>query len=103
MAISTVSDTVRLVVFNACFSGTQAKNVVESIEVAIGMNDSIRDDVALTFASQLYSSIGFGLSIEKAFRQAVAAIMLEGISQEDIPQLFVREDVLADDVVLVRP
>lgn len=103
MAISTASDTVRLVVFNACFSEHQAKSVVDSIEAAIGMSDSIRDDTAVTFAAQLYSTIGFGYSLEKAFKQAIAAIMLEGISQEDIPQLFKRDDVDLNQVILVDP
>lgn len=103
MAISTASDTVRLVVFNACFSEHQAKSVVESIEAAIGMSDSIRDDAAVTFAAQLYSTIGFGYSLEKAFKQAIAAIMLEGISQEEIPQLFKRDDVDLNQVILVDP
>ena len=103
MAISTASDTVRLVVFNACFSEHQAKSVVDNIEAAIGMSDSIRDDTAVTFAAQLYSTIGFGYSLEKAFKQAIAAIMLEGISQEDIPQLFKRDDVELNQVILVNP
>ena len=103
MAISTASDTVRLVVFNACFSESQAKNIVHSIESAIGMNDSIRDDTAITFASQLYSSIGFGHSLEKSFNQAIAAIMLDGIPQDTIPQLFVADGVNPDDIVLVSP
>lgn len=103
MAISTASDAVRLVVFNACFSENQAKSVVENIEAAIGMNDSIRDDTATTFAAQLYSAIGFGYSLEKAFKQAKAAIMLEGIPQEDVPQLFKKEDVDLNQIVLVHP
>ena len=89
--------------FNACFSESQAKNIVQSIESAIGMNDSIRDDTAITFASQLYSSIGFGHSLEKSFNQAIAAIMLDGIPQETIPQLFVADGVNPDDIVLVSP
>lgn len=103
MAISTASDTVRLVVFNACFSEHQAKSVVKNIEAAIGMSDSILDDTAVLFAAQLYSAIGFGYSLEKAFKQAIAAIMLEGISQEDIPQLFKRDDVDLNQIVLVSP
>ena len=62
-AMATASDTIRLVVFNACFSEAQAASVVEHIEAAIGMSDSIRDDTACTFAAQLYSSIGFGRSL----------------------------------------
>lgn len=102
-AISTVSESVRLVVFNACFSKDQAESLVEHVDAAIGMNDSISDDTACIFAAQLYSSIGFGCSIEKAFRQAVAEIMLEGVSGESIPQLFIKGGVDPDDLVLVRP
>lgn len=103
MAMSTASDTIRLVVFNACFSEEQAKNVVENIEAAIGMSDSIRDDTACTFAAQLYSSIGFGCSLQTAFNQAIAELLLEDIPGENIPQLFSRSDVDLNKLVLVHP
>lgn len=102
-AISTVSDTVRLVVFNTCFSAAQAVSVVQNIEAAIGMSDSVQDDTAITFAAQLYSSIGFGHSLEKSYRQAIAAIMLAGIPQNDVPQLFLRDGIDPNEVVLVNP
>lgn len=101
MAMATASDTIRLIVFNACFSETQAKNVVEHIEAAIGMSDSIRDDTACTFAAQLYSSIGFGRSLQASFNQAIAELLLEGIPGENIPQLYVRDDIDPNDIVLV--
>ena len=102
-AISTVSDTVRLVIFNTCFSAAQAVSVVQNIEAAIGMSDSVQDDTAITFAAQLYSSIGFGHSLEKSYRQAIAAIMLAGIPQNDVPQLFLRDGIDPNEVVLVNP
>ncbi|MGI6502332.1 MAG: CHAT domain-containing protein [Anaerostipes sp.] len=102
MAMATASDTIRLVVFNACFSKEQAENVVEYIEAAIGMSDSIRDDTAYTFAAQLYSSIGFGRSLQVAFNQAKAELLLEGIPGEDIPQLYAREDIALDKLILVQ-
>ena len=103
MAISTASDTVRLVVFNACFSEHQAKNIVQNIEAAIGMTDSVRDDTAITFAAQFYSSIGFGYSLEKSYRQAISAIMLENIPQEKIPQLYTADGVIPNDIIYVNP
>jgi hypothetical protein len=103
MAMSTVSDTLRLVVFNACFSKTQAASVVENIEAAIGMSDSIGDDTACTFAAQLYSSIGFGRSLQVAFNQAKAELLLENIPGENIPQLYARDDVDLNEMILVRP
>lgn len=103
MAMATASDTIRLVVFNACFSEAQAKNVVEYIEAAIGMSDSIRDDTAYTFAAQLYSSIGFGRSLQASFNQAQAELLLEGIQGENIPQLYARNDIVLDELILVKP
>lgn len=103
MAMATASDTIRLVVFNACFSESQAKSVVEHIEAAIGMSDLVRDDTACTFAAQLYSSIGFGQSLQTSFNQAIAELLLENITGENIPQIYARDNIDLNDVILVRP
>ncbi|MGE4268193.1 MAG: CHAT domain-containing protein, partial [Deferribacterales bacterium] len=86
--IKTASDEVRLIFFNACFSEVQAEAVTQDIEVAIGMSSSIEDTAAIKFAAQFYSSIGFGLSVQKAFDQSVALLMLEDMHEEDTPKLF---------------
>lgn len=101
--IATVSDKVRLVFFNACFSFGQAEAIVEQIEAAIGMTTSIGDDAARVFASQFYSSIGFGLNLETAFKQAKAALLLEGIPEENTPALYVKDCLSAEDIYIVRP
>lgn len=101
--IMTLSDKVKLMFFNACFSSAQAKSIVEHVDVAIGMNTSIGDEAALIFASQFYSSIGFGRNIKIAFDQAKAALMLEGIPEETTPELFVRGSLNAEDIILVKP
>ena len=103
MAMSTASDTIRLVVFNACFSEVQAQSVVDYVDAAIGMSTSIGDEAACVFASQLYSAIGFGLSLQTAFRQAIAQLMLEGIKEENTPKLYVKNGLDANDIVLVQP
>ena len=103
MAMSTASDTIRLVVFNACFSEIPAQNVVGPIASAIGMSTSIGDDAACVFAAQLYSSIGFGRSLQTSFKQAVAALMLEGIPEDDTPRLYVKDSIDPNDIILVRP
>lgn len=101
--LNAMAGNIRVIVFNTCFSAAQAAAVTQHIDVAIGMNDSIGDDAARVFAAQFYSAIGFGKSVGEAFRQAKVALMLEGIKEENTPQLFVRADVSADDIVLVRP
>ena len=97
------SDTIKLVFFNTCFSYGQAQAVVEHVDAAIGMTESIGDEAARVFAAQFYSAVGFGLSLSKAFEQGKAALMLEGIPEEDIPELYVAENVNPDELVIVKP
>jgi hypothetical protein len=97
------SGDIRLVFFNTCYSHNQAQAVTEHVEAAIGMKTSIGDAAARVFASQFYSAIGFGLSVQKAFEQARALVMMEGIPESDTPELFLRTGLTADTTVLVRP
>lgn len=101
--IMTLSNKVKLMFFNACFSLTQAESVVEYIDAAIGMNTSIGDEAARVFASQFYSSIGFGKDLKTSFEQAKAALMLDGIPEETTPVLCVKKCYNAEDIYLVRP
>lgn len=97
------SEEIRLVFFNTCYSRNQAEAVVEHVETTIGMNTSIGDEAALTFSSQFYSAIGFGHSVDKAFEQAKALLMLEGIPEENTPELFVHDGLDSKDIVIVKP
>lgn len=97
------SDTIRLVFFNTCFSFGQAEAVVEHVDAAIGMNTSIGDDAARIFAAQFYSAIGFGKSLKVAFQQAKAMLMLEGIDEKDTPELYVREGLNPNEIIIVKP
>lgn len=97
------SGDIQLVFFNTCFSHVQADAVVKHVKAAVGMVVEIGDDAARVFAAQFYSSVGFGHSIGRAFEQAKAALMLEGISEENIPVLKTADGINAMDLVLVRP
>ena len=99
--IEAAAERVRLVVFNACFSDEQAEKILEHVDAVIGMADSISDEAALAFARQLYSSIGFGLSLGQAFKQARAAIALVSLDEINTPQLRVRSNLTADEIVFV--
>ena len=79
--INASSDNLRLVVLNNCFSSILSEKIVDNIEASIGMNNTIGDQAAIVFASQLYSSIDFGLSLEKAFQQAIVALKLYEIPE----------------------
>ena len=99
--INASTDNLRLVVLNNCYSSIIAEKIVENIESAIGMNDSIGDEAAIVFASQLYSSIGFGLSLEKSFQQALIALKIYEIPEEKTPELFTNIEIDANDIYLV--
>jgi hypothetical protein len=100
-AMSVANENLKLVFFNTCHSKNQAHNVIEHIDCAIGMNTSITDEAAKIFSAQFYSSIGFGLSVDKSFNQAKAALMLEGITEETTPALFVKAECEATDIYIV--
>ena len=101
--LAAASDDIQLVFFNACYSRGQAKAVVTHIPAAIGMNAAIGDDAARVFAAQFYSAIGFGHSISRAFQQARAALMLEGIPEENTPELFVAPGIAVIPSIIVKP
>lgn len=101
--IATVADNVSLVVLNSCFTAPQAAAITRHVAFAVGMADSIGDEAARVFAASFYSAIGFGLSVQQAFDQARVALMLDGIPEEDTPQLYSREDLDPEATILVRP
>ena len=100
--VSASSNRIRLFFFNACFSHEQAKAVTKHIDAAIGMTDSIGDEAARVFAAAFYSAVGFGKSVQESFAQARAALMLEGIPEENTPRLFVKEGVDPSQILLVK-
>ena len=101
--LATAAETVRVVVLNACFSADLARAVTHHIDIAVGMDRPIGDEAARVFASAFYAALGYGWSVQKAFDQGRAALMLEGIPEEHTPQLYARAGVNPDDVVLVAP
>ena len=101
--IMTSSDKIHLLFFNTCFSCEQAKAVTEYVDAAIGMTASIGDSAAVAFAAQFYSSLGFGLPVQKAYEQAKGALMLENPKEKDTPALYLKEGVDANTLYIVRP
>jgi hypothetical protein len=93
---------VRLILFNSCDSAAQAEVAVQHVELAIGMDTAIDDEDAKVFAGQFYNSLGFGLSVAEAFRQAKVQVELAGGSG-DAASLFCAKDVDPEVVVLVNP
>lgn len=100
--IEASTDNLRLVVFNNCYSSLFAEKVSEIVEASIGMNDSISDEAAIAFSSQLYSSIGFGNSLEKSYNQAKSRVLLEGLHEDSIPELYLNQQINASEIFIVK-
>ncbi len=88
-----LKDNIQVVILNACYSHAQAEAIVEVIDCAIGMNAAIGDQAATVFAASFYRALGFGRSVQEAFDQGKVALLLEGIAEENTPELLVRTGV----------
>ena len=97
----TLRDNVRVVVLNACWTRPQVEEIGKTIDCAIGMNQPIGDTAAIAFAASFYRAIGFGRSVQEAFDLAQGALRLAGIPEDTIPELHVRSDVNASELILV--
>lgn len=83
-----VANQVSCVILNACYSEVQAKAIAEHIPFVIGMNQSIRDKTAITFAVGFYKALGAGRSIENAYKFACLEIQLQGIPEDLTPVFY---------------
>lgn len=100
---TTLKDNIKVVVLNCCYSKEQAKAITQVIDCAVGMSDAIGDKAAITFAASFYRAIGFGRSVKEAFDQGITALLLEGIPEENTPELLVRDGVNPSQVFLLKP
>ena len=98
-----MSDSIKLVIFNNCFSNGQAEAVTEHIDCAIGMNEAVYDDAAREFAAQFYFAIAFGKFVQNAFEQGKLALILAGLEGEKIPELYTRKGLKPNEIILVKP
>jgi hypothetical protein len=65
--------------------------VTQHVDVAIGMNAPVSDEAARLFASQFYSAVGFGTSIEVAFNQAISRLMVDASRRRRRPNCSSRK------------
>lgn len=92
---------VQIVLLNACYSRIQAEAIKDTIDCVIGMNSAIGDRAAITFAASFYRALGFGKSVKEAFEQGKLALLLEGIPEENIPELLHRPVIDPTKIYLV--
>jgi hypothetical protein len=99
----TLKDNVRVVLLNACSTRPQAEALGEIIDCVIGMNQPIGPTGSIIFAASFYRAVGFARSVQEAFDLGKVALLLEGIPEDNAPELFVRKTVDAATLTLLGP
>jgi hypothetical protein len=92
---------IRCVVLNACWSAEQAEAIAQEIDVVIGMKRVISDSAATEFAGAFYQGLGFGRSVQDAFRLGRVQIDLANLPEEATPQILTRPGVDASSITFV--
>ncbi len=99
-AIVKRESSLRCVVLNACFTGEQAQAITKHIDCVVGTARAIDDRSALAFAVGFYRAIARGKNVATAFDLGCNEIGLRGLPDKDVPQLFVRDGIKAEEVFL---
>lgn len=76
-----------LVVLNACKSAAQLQSLLGKVAIAIGMNDSVGDADAITFATRFYRTLAEGQSVNAALATARADMEMNGLPDHDLPTM----------------
>ena len=79
---------IEVVVFNSCYSESQAKVIGKYVPYVVGSARAIGDDVAIAFASGFYFGISKGLTIEKAFASGKMQAVLVDKKAKDLIVLY---------------
>jgi hypothetical protein len=101
-AFQSLSQPCKIIVLNSCYSEKLSDALKEVVEYAtIGMCKPINDRSAISFAAQFYQALGFGCCLNEAFKQAKAALLLEGLSGNTIPTLVCRNGQDPNEIFLL--
>ena len=87
-AVQALKIPLEVVVFNSCFSESQAKVVGRYVNYVVGTARAISDEVAIAFASGFYFALGNGETVENAFTTGKMGAVIEDIKAKDLIVLY---------------
>lgn len=93
----------KLVVLNGCFSELQAEALLLHVDCVVGTRGTVDPAAAKTYAIGFFGGLGDHESVATAHKQGCAAVVLEGLQDDDRPQLKVRPGVDPDKLVFTAP
>ena len=77
-----LSDSVKCLVLNACFSASIASQVKDHVAAVIGCSVAIGDDAAIAFTRAFYRALRHGHPYRRAFDLALNELQLNGMEDE---------------------
>jgi CHAT domain len=86
--LSIIKDNLQIVVFNACYSSTQAAAISRIVDFTIGMQHAVFDQSAIKFSVAFYEGLACGRTVSESFQLAINALSLDEIPDADIPLLL---------------
>lgn len=96
-----LKDSIRVILLNACSTRPQTEAIAQTIECTVVMNRPAGDPTAIVFAASFYRAIGSGRTVKEALDLAKAALLLEGIPKDKMPEIHVRRGVDTSKIVLL--
>jgi hypothetical protein len=87
-AVNELGIPIEVVVFNSCFSESQAKVICKYVGYVVGSTRAISDDVAIAFASGFYYALGQGKSVEKSFVTGKMQAVIKDLKSSDLIVLY---------------
>lgn len=103
MLVSSGTDELHLVVFNACQSHEQARKLTTVVDCAIGTNVDIADESAIHFARRFYDDLVQGWSVADAFERARVASRAETGDAREIFEICPRDGIDPEQLVFFSP
>ena len=77
-----------LLVLNACYTASMAKEISALGIYVIGMNNKIKDNASKCFSKGLYIRLGEGEKIESAFNYGITMLIAEHPDMQEVPELW---------------
>jgi hypothetical protein len=102
--VEVLRDNLRCIVLNACYTAAQEQLIQDLANVvgfAIGMNEEIDDEAALTFGAAFHEALAWGRTLQESFLAAKAQIAVMGVPGEKLPILKSGQGVDPTKFVLV--
>ena len=88
MIVNQIGISIEVVVFNSCYSESQAKAIGKHIPFIVGTANAIKDDIAIAFSTGFYFGLAQGLTVEKAYASGRIQAVLKDFSAKDLIVLY---------------